>query len=224
MNDKNIKKCIVAILVGTLLLTCGFTLDIPVLSFRYDVLQGEDEDEDSGELFPSSVRHSFLFGIRETFNQDLWSSLKLGYVIKDFLKDQSGGDYSYVKFSDNTSWRVGDRLKLGFNVVGKRIFFDQPDRYGFPKDYYLFGAKIGADYKLFQNLLFNSWFKSNTYWNLQEEKSREEFSLSGGINSKIGSWALALRYRGVLRLPLGINSETERNFLNYGSFSLKWRK
>ncbi len=224
MDKGNVKKLILCVFIGMSFLVWGFSLDIPDLSFRYDILQGSDEDEDSGELFPSSMRHSFVFGIKEKFDRSLWSNFRVGYVIKDFLQDQSGGDYNYVKISDNISWRVTDTLKLGFSFMGKRIFFSELDRYGFSKDYYLLGGKIGTDFKLFSNVVLNSWFRSNTYLNLYEKKSREELSLSGGITSKVDNFSLALRYRGTLRMPIGTNGETDRSFLNYGSFSLKWKK
>ncbi len=224
MDEKLVKRCVISLFIGTAMLVWGFSLDLPGLSLRYDILQGSSEDEDNGELFPSSVRHSFLLGVREEFSRDLWNSLKIGYVIKDFLQEQGGGDYNYIKISDNTSWRVTDVVKLGFGIVGKRIFFSQPDRYGFSKDYYLLGAKIETNYRVFSRLIFSSWFKSNTYLNLCEEKSKEEFTFNGGISSKLDDCSVSLRYRGTLRLPLGPSSVTDRNFLNYGSFSVKWKK
>ncbi len=197
-------------------------INLPELSFKYEILQGIDEDEDSGELLPDSIKHSFLFSIREDFSRSFRNTLKSRYVVKDYLA--SSGSYSYIKLYDSTSWSVTDMLKCNLDFGGKRIFFDNLDSEGLSKDYYLFSGKLGVGYRLNEYVKLGSWIKSSSYMYLNSEKSKEEWSLSGEISSTIDNFRLSARYRGTLRLPLGSDSDIGMNVFNYGSFSVKWKE
>ena len=197
-------------------------MDFPEVSFTYEVVHGSEEDEIEDLLLPASLKNSYSLRVKELFLDSLWDALRFRYAWKDYFSQT--GDYSYYSIGNDLNWRPFDLLRFGFDTGLKRVSFADPDADLLSKDYLLLSGKLTGAYRILPSLTVDSWVKTSYFLYDVPAKSRGEYSLNVGLNSKLGNWKLGARYRGVLRGPVGGESDRGSSFLNYGTFTAKWKK
>ncbi|GEM_PF-2031236 len=199
-----------------------FSLDLPELSFTYEVVHGSEEDEIENLLLPASLKNTYSLRLKEIFLDSLWDALQFRYAWKDYFSQS--GDYSYYSVGNDLNWKPFGLLRLGLNTGLKRVSFADPDSDLLSKDYLSLTGKLAGAYRLFPSFTVDSWVKSSYFLYDVPAKSRAEYSLNVGLTSKLGNWKLGARYRGVIRGPAGVMSDKSSSFLNYGTFTAKWKK
>ena len=217
----SVKRSLAALLLLSALMLFAEPAPWPVFSFRYEVAEGAEEDEDQGELIPTYLRNTVAFKAAEEFSNFFSGSLLFRYSQKIFFASE--GDYFYYAVDPAADFAFGDALQLGLSATAKRVYFAQADSKGDAKDYLAFGGKVETAWKVSRSLRLEAYLRGDLSLYENEEKARQAYTLGMGASSRLGAFSLgAPRYRGIGRFPLGLGSTVVESFYHVGSLNLSW--
>jgi hypothetical protein len=200
---------------------CGDQWKLPIVSLRYEVAEGIEEDEEEGTLSPTYWRHSLALRVREDMGQRFRVVLTGRISCKDYEGD-AADDYWYVSAVPGLEWSIGQVLGLGTEFSVKRGMFDEADGAAPEKDYLDLGSKIFADWRIVKGLELDAWLRAT--YSLYEDrlKSRQAYTFGIGLTGRRGQWNIGARYRGTARLPLGEGSGQDFGGYHLGSVNVSW--
>jgi hypothetical protein len=193
---------------------------LPVLSVRYEVAEGTEEDEEQGDLEPTFLRHTAAFKAAEAFSDQLLAELEVRFSRKDFYA--GGGDYSYLVLDPAVRLELGPRLGLALGLQTKGVQFDELDSSGACKDYLAVGGRVEADWKVSRAVRLEAALRGLFDLHRDPAGSRQAYSLGLAAVSRLGALTLGIRYRAVGRLPLGWESLEGASFYQVGIVSASW--
>jgi hypothetical protein len=195
----------------------GWALDweLPVVTLKGEVSGGAAEaDEEEGALESSSRRATVTLTVRESADP-----LDLAWIIRWSDKDWllQAGDYSYLDAVQEARFAVSERLQLSGLAGVKRMEYPESGAY-----WTALHAKAGADIEVLRNLSLEMGVDGR--WELHDDpaESRQRWTGSAAVASRLGEWQLDVRWRGEFRFPLAGAAGVEASTLNTGSVSLRW--
>jgi hypothetical protein len=219
-DTENVKRLLVA---AMLCCSAGCWTEpgrLPVLSVRYEVAEGTDEDEDQGDLEPTFLRHTAAFKATEEFTDRLRAELQVRYSRKDYFDGES--DYSYLALDPAVRLQLGQRLGLALGLETKGVLFDELDTLGGSKDYLAVGGRLEADWKASPAVRLEAALRGVFDLHRNPAGSRQAYTLGLAAISRLGPLSLGARYRAVSRLPLGSESLEGVSFYQVGIISASW--
>jgi hypothetical protein len=171
--------------------------------FRTDIQQAQGE----------SLR------IKEQFTRCLIMNLYFIFYLKDYT-EQTTSNYHYFILNPDLSVKFTEKLKWYMAFKTKWVLYDEPDTQGLSKDYNSFSFKTNLTYRPITQLSFIPSFQGiyDVYENKDKSKQTYNFGLS--ILSKIKSFILGAKYKGIIRLDLGGESTVTTRFNNEFGVSL----
>jgi hypothetical protein len=213
------------LLVPLALPTPAQDMKLPVFFLRYDGGVGSEriEPEDvEEELFEtSSQRHKVTLRIKEQWSDGLITNLYTAVARKQYFLQS--GSYSYFYLNPDFAWDLTDRLRWSTSFRSKWTFYDELDSSGDPKDFTSLWVKTEFSLRLLKELKLVPFLQGvlDVYEN--EESTQQTYVAGLGVESRLpGSWRLAGRYRGIVRLPLGPESMAAERFNQEFGLNLSW--
>jgi len=193
---------------------------LPVLSLRYEVATGSEEDEDQGELEPTSLRHTVGFKATEEWSDRVATILAARFSRKEYY--EQARSYGYLALDPEVRLAIGGEAGLGLSGLLKAVRFDEADSLGESKDYLALGGRLEVDWKVNRRLKLETYLRGEADLQQSEEKSRQAYTLGLALTSKLGAVSLGARYRGTGRGPLGATSAAGVSFYQIGSVNVSW--
>ena len=83
-------------------------------------------------------------------------------------------------------------------------------------------AKIGADLEVARGTTLEAGLDGRWEVHDDEAESRQRWTGSAALSTRLGGWQLDVRWRGEFRLPLGGATGVEASTLQTASASLRW--
>lgn len=195
----------------------GWTLDweLPVVTLKGEIAGGAAEsDEERGVLEESSRRATVTLTLRESADP-----LDLAWIIRwsDKVWPDQAGDYDYLDAAQEARYAVSKALKLSGEAGVKRMVYPESGA-----GWTALRAKLGADITVLRGAALELGLDGR--WEMHDDpaESRQRWTGSAAILTRIDGWQLDARWRGEFRLTLGTASGVERSMLNTGSVSLRW--
>jgi hypothetical protein len=190
----------------------GGALDwkLPVVTLKGELAEGAAEsDAEVGDLEPSSERATVTLTIRESADP-----LDLAWVFRWSAKEwvAQAGDYAYLEAVQEARLDATDQLRLTAAAGVKRM----------KEDWTAFQAKLGADLEVVRGVSLELGLDGR--WEVHDDpaESRQRWTGSAALATRLGGWQLEARWRGEFRLPLGDATGVEASALHTGSVSLRW--
>jgi hypothetical protein len=200
----------------------------PVFFLRYDGTVGyaelnpeELEEEDEAKLATESCRHKITLRIKEQwsdgFTTNLYSAVswKTSAVLSD--------EYTYFYLNPNCIWDISDRLRWRSEFRSKWSWDVAPSQVDYPPELTSLLAKTELTYKVLDQLRIIPSFRG--VFDLDQDSTKVQQTYTAGLRfeSKINpQMRLNGHYRGILRAPLGDESDVSNLFKNEFGFNLSW--
>jgi len=198
----------------------GWALDweLPVVTLKGEVAEGAAEaDAEAGGLEPSSERVTVTLTVRESADP-----LDLSWIVRwsDKTWPTQAGDYEYLETVHEARLAATDTLRLTAGAGVKRMRHPEG---GVPStDWTAVQAKIGADLEVARGTTLEAGLDGRWEMHDDEAESRQRWTGSATLSTRLGGWQLDVRWRGEFRLPLGGATGVETSTLQTGSASLRW--
>jgi hypothetical protein len=192
--------------------------ELPVVTLRGEVAEGAAEsDAEAGELETSSERATVTLTVRESADP-----LDLAWILRWSAKDwlTQAGDYAYLEALQEARLAATDALRLTAGAGVKRMRHPEG---GVPStDWTALQAKLGADLEVVRGVSLELGLDGRWEVHDDEAESRQRWTGSAALATRLGGWQLEARWRGEWRLPLGGATGVEASTLHTGSVSLRW--
>ena len=200
-------------------------MKLPVFFLRYDGGVGseeiEPEDVEEEQLEPSSQRHKVTLRIKEEWSDVLTTNLYTAVARKEYFLQS--GSYSYLYLNPDFAWDITDRIQWSTSFRSKWTFYDELDTFGDPKDFTNLLVKTELALRLLKELKLVPFLQSVFDLYQNEEKAQQTYIAGLSVESRLsGAWRLSGRYRGILRLPLGLESTVADRFNHEFGINLSW--
>jgi hypothetical protein len=190
-----------------------------VVSLSCETAGGAEEEEDSGDMAPSSLRSTVTLRLKEDA-----APATFGLAVRASWKDylQQAGDYAYVQVNQDGTLRLSPAVKLGWNVAVKDTWYDDLDSQGASRD--LVTLKAGSDAVLTPWKGITLDLGLDARWELAESeaRNRQVYAGSASFSARLGGWVLGIRCRGEVRLPLGAAATAAAATFATGAVTLQW--
>jgi len=194
--------------------------ELPVFSLSYEVSQGAEEDEESGELTADSLKHTIIFKLKEELSRTFYFVFPLQYSFKEYLEgnqdqiDISKDYYYYIRFSPYLSWDINKKSNLKFYIIGKWYDYESESGDDSNKDNFTLSGQVAWTYKALRSLKILSSIKSEYGLYTEPAKLFQSYNLRLGSSININQYTITGKYNGKIILPLGYESEKEMDMTN----------
>jgi hypothetical protein len=200
-------------------------IKLPVFYLRYDGGMGsekiEAEEEEDEEVEPSSQRHKVTLRIKEQWSNSLTTNLYTAASRKEYF--QQSGSYTYFYINPDFVWDITDRVRWSSGFRSKWTWYDEMDSYGESKDLTSLLAKTELTLKVLDRLKLTPSFRSMFDLYRNKEKIQQTYTVGLRVESRINPEVhLSGRYRGIVRVPLGVESTVSDRFNNEFGINLSW--
>jgi hypothetical protein len=178
--------------------------DWPVTTLSYDGSVGTTETEE-GELEESSYRHQVTLRVRERWSRNLSATLEGVLVRKDYAEGSSGTPYVTLGVVPTIRATIVPGLRVVAGLQTRRYAYDND---GADPDVRLKSyTRVRADTDLTIDVRkgFSVSPAAQATFDLYDDptKTRQTYTLSMGLDAKLGPFALGADYRALLRRALG---------------------
>ncbi len=192
--------------------------ELPVVTLKGEVAEGAVEsDAEAGVLEPSSTRVSVTLTVRESADP-----LDLAWVVRWSGKEwpSQSGDYAYLEAVQEARLDATDGLRLTAGAGVKRM--RHPEAGDPPTDWTALQATLGADLEVVRGVSLELGLDGR--WEVHDDatESRQRWTGSAALATRLGGWQLEARWRSEFRQPLGGATGVEASALHTGSVSLRW--
>lgn len=195
-------------------------MKFPVFSLGYDGAYGSDEDEDTEELEPYSIRNSAILRIVQAFSKDLILSFPIQYARKDYFKDSD--NYYYAKIYPYLVIELSKLHSLKLELLAKYMDYAQSSITGLSKDYTQLGGQIEYSFKPESGSKISACVRPRYYLYENSEKMLASYTFRVSGYTRIDQFKLGGNYNGTVRFPLGSDSVETTSFLNSWGLDLEW--
>ncbi|MBN1836078.1 MAG: hypothetical protein JW820_09530 [Spirochaetales bacterium] len=194
---------------------------LPVVTLRYEMAEGAEEDEEEGTLSPAYWRHSLALRVKEEQGRRFRATVVGRLSYKDYESD-TAEDYWYFSVVPGLEWSIGQAFGVGTEFRVKKATFFENAGASTEKDYLDLAPRVFADWRILKSLKLDAWLRGT--YSLYENRpdSRQAYSFGVGLSGRWGQWNVGARYRGTARLPLGEDSTEQLRGYHVGSVNLSW--